>query len=68
MLANYIKIAWQYVVAEKMVTLISVVSLSLGITCALILFIFLHYEYNRDDYHVNAERLFHVYHTNEAGG
>ena len=67
MLINHIKIAWRYVMAEKVVSLISLVSLSLGITCALILFVFLHYEYVRDDFHVNGDRLFRVHLTNEAG-
>ena len=67
MLLSYIKIAWRHLVRDKVVSLISVVSLSLGIACALLVFLFLQHEWIRDDFHVNGDRTFIVYRTNEAG-
>ncbi len=66
MLSNYIKVAWRHLLREKVVSLISVVSLSLGIACALLVFVFLQMEWVRDDFHVNAERVFRIDGTNEA--
>lgn len=67
MFLSYIKIAWRHLIRDKVVSLISVLSLSLGIACALLVFLFLQHEWIRDDFHVNGDRVFLVYRTNEAG-
>ena len=67
MLTSYFKIAWRHLMREKIVSLISVMSLSLGTACALLVFLFLQHEWVRDDFHVNGDRLFYLYSTNETG-
>ena len=67
MLTSYLKIAWRHLLREKVVSLIAIVSLSLGIACALLVFVFLQNEWVRDDFHVNGDRVFRLHSTNEAG-
>ena len=66
MLISYVRIAWRHILAAPAVSLISVLSLALGTTCALILFVFLEHESVRDNYHVNGDRLFRICSANES--
>ncbi len=67
MLTNYLTTAWRYLVRDKGVSLISVLSLTLGLACALLVFVFLQHEWIRDDFHLNGDRIFRVYMTDDTG-
>ena len=67
MLSNYIKIARRHLLRDKMVGVISVISLSLGIGCAILVFVFVQQEWVRDDFHVNGDRVFRLHVTNASG-
>ena len=67
MLANYLTTAWRYLLRDKGVSLISVLSLTLGLACALLVFVFLQQEWVRDDFHVNGDRIFRVVMSDAIG-
>ena len=67
MLSNYLTTAWRYLIRDKGVSLISMLSLALGLACALLVFVFLQHEWVRDDFHVNGDRIFRVYMTDATG-
>ena len=67
MLSNYFKVAWRYLLRDKVISLISVTSLSLGIGCAILVFLVLQNEQGRDDFHRKGHRIFRLHLTNEAG-
>ena len=67
MLTNYLTTAWRYLVRDKGVSLISMLSLTLGLPCALLVFVFLQHEWIRDDFHANGDRIFRIYMTDATG-
>ncbi|GAB4032960.1 ABC transporter permease [Spirosoma jeollabukense] len=69
MLRNYIKIAFRRLWADKTNTMINVLGLTLGITCCLVIYIFVRYELSFDGFHTNTNRIYRiVQHTQTADG
>ena len=69
MLRNYIKIAFRRLWADKSNTAINVLGLTLGITCCLVIYIFVRYELSFDGFHTNTNRIYRVVqHTQTADG
>ena len=60
MLKNYLKIAWRNFYKQKFYTSINVFGLALGISCTLILFLFISYHLSFDCYHTNQKRIFRI--------
>ncbi len=60
MIKNYLKIAWKILFRNKTYSLLNIMGLSMGITCALIIFVILDLQlsYNRDN--KTAERTYRV--------
>src|ERR1700727_3573187 len=61
MIKNYFKIAWRNLVKNKLHSLINITGLAVGLTCSLLIFMWVQSELNIDAYHVNKSRLFKVY-------
>ena len=62
------KIAWRRLKRDRIASVMSVLSLVLGITCALMVFVLVEDRYRtRDDFHDNADRIFWIYRTNALG-
>ena len=69
MLRNYFKIAFRRLWADKTNAAINVLGLTLGITCCLIIYIFVRYERSFDGSHTDAGRIYRiVQHTQTADG
>ena len=69
MLTNYLKIAWRRLWAEKTFTVINVPGLSLGMTCCLVIYLFVRHEFNFDSFHTNADQIYRVVeHSRKADG
>jgi len=60
MLKNYIIIALRTLLRFKVASLISVLGLSLGMACALLIFLFVQFELSFDQFHTNRDRIFRV--------
>ncbi|MVM35731.1 FtsX-like permease family protein [Spirosoma sp. HMF4905] len=61
MLSNYVKIALRKLNRHKSYTLINVVSLSLGIACAILIFTLVKYHLSFDTFHANQDRIYRIY-------
>lgn len=58
MINNYFKIAWRNFYKQKFYTGINVFGLAMGITCTIVLFLFISYHLSFDKYHTNAKRIY----------
>ncbi len=56
----YVKIGWRSLLKNKLSFLINIAGLSLGVTCCLILLIFIRYESSFDRYQPHADRTYRV--------
>jgi len=62
MYKNYIKIAWRNLVKKKAYSFINIFGLGLGISCCLLIFLYVQNEFSFDAYHANKERIYRVVH------
>ncbi|MCP5107549.1 MAG: FtsX-like permease family protein [bacterium] len=60
MIFNYIKIAWRNILKHKTISMINIFSLSLGIAFAIVVFLFVKYEYSFDRFHRHSESIYRV--------
>src|SRR5919199_345341 len=60
MLRNYIKIAWRNIVKSKTFSFINVLGLALGMTCSLLILLWVQDERSVDQFHVNGPRIYQV--------
>ncbi len=60
MLFNYLKIALRNVQKHKGYSLINIVGLSVGMTCTILILLYIHYEFSYDRYHENAEYIYRI--------
>jgi putative ABC transport system permease protein len=60
MIRNYFKTAWRNLVSNKMFSLINIAGLALGMTCSLLIMLWLKDELRRDKFHANSKRLYRV--------
>ena len=60
MIKNYFKIAWRNLLQNKTFSLINIFGLALGMTCSILIMLWLKDELKRDRFHVNDQRLYRV--------
>jgi putative ABC transport system permease protein len=60
MIKNYFKTAWRNLVKNKMFTFINIAGLALGMTCSLIIMLWLKDELQKDKFHQHDKSLFRV--------
>jgi len=60
MLKNYFKTAWRNMTKNKVSSLINVLGLSIGITCALLILVYIQNELSFDKFHKDSSRIFQV--------
>ncbi len=58
MLSNYFKVAWRVMLRTKSFSSINIFGLALGMTGALLLFLWIHHEFSYDQFHQNKDRLY----------
>jgi putative ABC transport system permease protein len=61
LIRNYIVITLRNILRHKTFSLINIIGLTLGIACALIILIWVNYEFSFDKYHKNIKNLYFVY-------
>jgi len=64
---SYFKLAWRNLLKNKLASFVNMVGLSTAIGCCIVAFLFTDLFYARDSFHENAENIFLVRHTIEAG-
>ena len=60
MLRNYIKIAWRNIKSNKLYSFINVFGLTIGLTCCLLITLYIVHETSYDKHHKNIDRLYEL--------
>lgn len=60
MLKNYIKIAWRNLVKGKLYSIINITGLAVGITCCILIGLFVYEELRFDRFHEKTDRIYRV--------
>src|SRR4030095_8671477 len=68
MFKNYFKTAWRNLIYNKAFTSINIAGLSLGLTCSLLIMLWVQDEYRVDAFHKNNHQLYYVYERSVAEG
>lgn len=60
MIKNYFKIAWRNLWNHKLYSLINILGLAIGISCCLLIYLYVNYELSYDSYNDKADRIFRM--------
>ncbi|MDQ3845438.1 MAG: ABC transporter permease, partial [Bacteroidota bacterium] len=60
MLKNYFKIAWRNLMKSKIFSFINIFGLAIGLTCCMLISLYLYNELSYDTYHKNIDRLYQL--------
>ncbi|MGB6864389.1 MAG: ABC transporter permease, partial [Candidatus Aminicenantaceae bacterium] len=60
MYRNYIKVAIRNLTKQKSFTFINVIGLSIGMTCFILIFLFVRFELSYDDFHDKADQIYRI--------
>src|SRR5688572_4272114 len=61
MLSNYFKVALRYLLRNKGYSIINILGLAIGITCCLLVMLFVRSEWSYDRFHSKADRIYRVW-------
>ena len=61
MFRNYLKVALRYLVRHKGYSFINILGLAVGITCCILIMLFVKSEFSYDAFHTKADRLYRVW-------
>ena len=68
MIKNYLKIAWRNLLKNKIFSFINIIGLSVGLTCCMLIAVYLYNEESYDKYHKNIDQLYQLATTFVANG
>ncbi|TVZ25840.1 ABC-type antimicrobial peptide transport system permease subunit [Gillisia sp. Hel_I_86] len=60
MIKNYLKIAWRNISKHKIFSLINIISLSIGLSAALVIGMMVYYDFTFDKFHPDGDRIYRV--------
>jgi len=60
MLKNYLKIAWRNLMKNKVFSFINIFGLAVGLTCCILITLYIFHETSYDRYHKNADRIYRL--------
>ena len=60
MFKNYVKLAWRNLKKNKVFSFINIFGLSIGLTCCMLISLYVYNELNYDTYHKNGDRLYQL--------
>ena len=60
MIKNYLKVAWRNLMKSKVFSFINILSLAIGLTCCMLIAMYLHFELSYDTYHANGDRIYQL--------
>ena len=61
MLSNYLKVAFRYLSRHKGYSFINILGLAVGITCCILIMLFVRSEFSYDAFHSKANRLYRIW-------
>jgi len=68
MLRNYLKIVLRNIKKHKGYSFINIVGLAVGLTCCILILLWVHDELSYDRHHENADRIYRITYAEEIGG
>jgi hypothetical protein len=68
MFKNYFKTAWRNIVRNKTFSVINILGLALGLTCSLLILLWVMNERSVDNFHKNGDRLYAIYERRFVNG
>ena len=68
MIKNYLKIAWRNLVRNKTYSLINIVGLAIGLSCFLLISLYVLDELSYDKFNTNADRIYRINSDIRFGG
>ena len=68
MIKNYLLIALKNLRKQKLFSLINILGLTIGITCCLMLFLFILNEFSFDNFHKNGKNIYRIMRVGEMNG
>ena len=68
MIRNYFQTAWRNLIRNRTFSVINISGLALGLTCSLLIFLWIQDERNVDGFHKNGKLLYQVYERNYYDG
>lgn len=68
MLKNYLLLAFKNFRKQKLFSLINILGLTVGITCCLMIFLFIINEFSYDKFHKNGKDIYRIYRVGETNG
>src|SRR6478672_5026496 len=68
MFQNYLKVAWRNLMKSKIFSFINIIGLSVGLTCCMLISVYLYNEVSYDKYHKNRDQLYQLATTFVAAG
>ena len=60
MLRNYVKITWRNIKSNKLYSFINIFGLAIGLTCCLLITLYIVHEASYDRYHKNIDQLYEL--------
>lgn len=60
MFQNYLKMAWRSLIKNRLVSFINLFGLTVGLTCCILITVYVLHETNYDSFHKNASRIYRV--------
>ena len=60
MIKNYLKVAWRNLVKNKVFSFINIIGLSVGLTCCMLITVYIYNEVSYDRYHKNINQLYQL--------
>src|ERR1700754_1877716 len=60
MLFNYLKVSWRNLMKNKVFSFINIFGLAIGLTCCMLIALYIKHETGYDNYHRNIKELFQV--------
>jgi ABC-type antimicrobial peptide transport system permease subunit len=60
MLNNYLKMTWRTLLRNRLFSVINILGLTLGLTCSLIILLWIRDERSVDNFHINGDRLYTI--------
>jgi putative ABC transport system permease protein len=68
MISNYFKTAWRYLVRYKTYSAINVLGLAVGISCCILIMLFVRSEFSYDRFNTKADRIYRVWQDEKVNG
>ncbi|MDN5211760.1 ABC transporter permease [Fulvivirgaceae bacterium BMA12] len=66
MFKNYFKITWRSLLKQKLYTFINIGGLAVGLTCFILIFLYVQHELSYDRFYENADRIYRIYQKQEG--